>query len=111
VVRDDKYTSGFRLSTQAFENDRRTDTPCSVAVRRVALPLNKMTERHPDRSLASITAGFVREHEQGVCFWEDPDEPGHAYLHGRKSKTILNALAAEAQFLAGPNQWGNLPTL
>ena len=106
VVRDIKHPGGYRLSTQAFENDRRSRTPCSVSVRRCALPLEELLTKYEDRSIAGLMAGFARGHDQGVCFWEDENEPGHAYLHGPKSRTIRNALAAEARCLGGPQRWG-----
>ena len=106
VVQDAKHPSGYRLSGQAFENDRRSSTPCSVSVKRCALPLEELLTRYADRSIAALTVGFARGYAQGVCFWEDENEPGHAYLHGPKSRTIRNALAAEARCLGGPQRWG-----
>lgn len=105
VVPDPKQPRGFRLSTQAFENDRRNGTPCSVSVRRCALPVEELLVKYSDRSLAGISVAFVRQHEQGVCFWEDQDEPGHAYLHGQKSRTVLSAIVTEARCIGGQLCW------
>lgn len=106
VVPDEKNPTGYRLSTQAFEDHRQTGTPCSVAVRRFARSLDESMNLFPEHSFALLGAGFVRQHEQGICFWEDVNEPGHAYLHGPKSKTIKNALATQAAYWGGPHRWG-----
>jgi hypothetical protein len=106
IVPDEKAASGYRLSGQAFEDDRRSKTPCSVSVRRCAPPLVDLAARFSNRSIASLGVGFARAHQQGVCFWPDPSEPGHAYLFGPKPKSVKDALAREARYLAGPRVWG-----
>lgn len=104
IVPDQKKTDGYRLSSQAFE-DSRDGTPCSVNVQKAARTLEQMAERFPEHSFALLNAGFARTKEQGVCFHADPDEPGHAYLHGPKRRQILYALADNASYLSGPNRW------
>ena len=60
VVRDEKNPTGYRLSTQAFEDHRQTGTPCSVAVRRLARSLDESMNLFPEHSFALVGAGFVQ---------------------------------------------------
>src|SRR5581483_2549406 len=105
IVADEKASTGYRLSTQAFE-DSKDGTPCSVAVRHLAKPVSEICQQYPGYGLASVTAGDGRQQQQGVCFWPDPDEPGHAYLFGNKSRSVRKALAEAAKHVAGPKPWG-----
>ena len=100
IVRDDKFPGGYRLSSQAFEDHRSTHTPCSVNVQRLALALAELTRRFPDHSVALIGAGLTRVHGQGICFWEAPDEPGHAY--DSRQATTRAVRTARSGLLASP---------
>jgi hypothetical protein len=105
IVSDEKAVSGYRLSSQAFE-DSNDGTPCSVSVRDLAPPVEEICHRFGGYSVGALTAGDARTYQQTVCFWADPDEPGHAYIVGPKTRSIRRALAAAAKYIAGPRKWG-----
>ena len=105
IVPDAKQASGFRLSSQAFE-DSKDGTPCSVSVRHLAPPVAEICQRYPGYSVALITAQQARDQRQAVCLWPVEREPGHAYLAGPKTPAVRRALASAARYVEGPGNWG-----
>jgi len=103
IVKDPKRPSGWRLSSQAFE-DSSDGTPCSVAIRAETWTVDQVLARFPAYAIAQIEAGQARLRNQRVLRW--PDEmPGHAYIAGNKSQSIRKALAADGRWLAGGRNW------
>lgn len=104
VVRDQKRPSGWRLSSQAFQ-DSSDGTPCSVALRDETWTLEEVERKFPGYGIAQIAAGQARALQQRVLRWADPDLPGHAYIAGPKSKATRRDLAAAAVWVAGATRW------
>ncbi len=104
VVRDPKSASGWRLSSQAFE-DSRDGTPCSVAIESETWSHAEILDRFPSYGIAALLAGDARAVDQKVLRWPTDEIPGHAYIAGRKPKSVLNALAKAGRWVAGGRNW------
>jgi hypothetical protein len=104
IVRDPKRPSGWRLSSQAFE-DSKDGTPCSVVLRAETWTLEEAVRRLPGYGIAEIRAGRARELNQRVLRHYDPDMPGHAYMAGAKPRSVLKSLAEAGRWVAGPKNW------
>lgn len=55
--------------------------------------------RHDRYGLASITAGLARAYRQGIARDPTPQEPAHAVVFGKKTKSTKRALAKQAQWV------------
>lgn len=104
IVTDPKRPSGWRLSSQAFE-DSKNGTPCSIALRDETWSAEEVLARFPNYSIAQLTAGTARDRGQAVLRWPDANMPGHAYLAGAKRKSVLRDLAKAGRWVAGPRNW------
>ena len=109
----DENENRWRPSSAAFEDDEDGD-PMSVYL--VAILLNENRESscvlagHAGYSLASITAGLARKHNQTVHPEPLPEESSHAVVCGDKGKSKKSApkkqfaLAAEWVVFDPPGQ-------
>lgn len=104
IVRDPKWPSGWRLSSQAFK-DSSDATPCSVVLAAETWPLAEVLVRRPEYAIAQISAGDARALAQRVLRWQDSELPGHAYIAGLKPKPVLRDLANKARWVAGGRNW------
>lgn len=100
----DRETGRRRISSAAFDNHP-NGTPMSVYLSSVI----RSDGRGPDSVLlpgfflAAITAQTARENGQGVHRAPLPEEPSHAEVFGRKTKSIRRKLARSAQWIVGPS--------
>lgn len=102
VVRDENR-GGLRVSSAAFD-DSPDGSPTSVlltdVVRETGRTEDDVLRGFDGFGLASITAGKARGCEQGIS--RDPPvpgEPAHAYLFGRKTKSLKRCLARQAEWV------------
>ena len=101
----DKNRNSIRVSSAAFD-DHPNGTPTSV----ILAEIYKLTGRealdalagHEGYALASITAGFARLCAQGVARDPLPDESAHAFVFGRKTKSIKRKLATGSHWVIPP---------
>ncbi len=102
----DKNTGGTRLSSQAFE-DSRDGTPMSVVLADIVKASGRvvddlLTSFGLAYGMASITAGLARGCSQKVCRAPVPEEEAHAYVVGKKTKSVKNRLVDGAVWLVDP---------
>lgn len=101
VVPDPK-SGGLRPSSSAF-NDHPNGTPMSVVLGKEVLAADRTSENvlqdHPGFSLASLTAGLVRHHQQLVYRLPVDDEPAHAEVKGNKPKSACREFAKQSTWI------------
>jgi len=94
-----------RPSSAAFADDK--DGPMSVTLAeeltKEGRSLDSVLVGHGDFALASITAGLVRECEQGIVRAPTDDEPAHALVFGKKTKSIQRKLVKGARWIIPPS--------
>jgi len=103
IVSDDN-TNERRPSSAAFDNDK--DGPMSVTLadelKRGGRSLESALAGHTGFALASITAGLVRECQQGIVRDPTPDEPAHALVFGKKTGSVRKKLSRSARWVIPP---------
>jgi hypothetical protein len=101
VVPDPK-SGGFRPSSAAF-NDPSNGTPMSVVLGKEVLAAactsESVLQDHPGFSLASLTAGLARKHQQTVYRLPVAGEPAHAEVKGAKPKSTCKEFAKQATWV------------
>lgn len=104
-VRDDN-SGGWRVTSAAFD-DSRDGSPLSVLLAAVVRESGRgpadVLSGFTGYFLASLTAGDARRCGQGIARTPEPDEPAHASVFGRKTKSIKRKLADAAGWIIGPN--------
>lgn len=102
VVRDENR-GGVRVSSAAFD-DSADGSPTSVLLRDVVHETgrdgNDVLRGYDGYGLAAITAGHARGCQQGIS--RNPPvagEPAHAFLFGRKTKSLKRCLAQHAEWV------------
>lgn len=96
-----------RPSSAAFE-DTKKPSPSPMSVLLAATMLD--TQRGPEEALeghfgfalAAITAGLARACRQGVARDTKPNEPAHAVVFGKKTKSISRTLAKGSEWVISP---------
>ena len=106
AVRDDNE-GGWRVTSAAF-SDSSDKSPLSVWLAEVVVasgrgPLDILA-RFEGHSLATFTAGAVRELGQGVARTPTPKEPAHASVFGRKTDAVRRKLARAARWVVAPQE-------
>lgn len=98
-VTDDQNRQRLRPSTQAFKQDG-PDGLVSVYLSSETDPAT-VADEGPEKYLASIRVGVLRELELGVI--RDPSSGGlgHCVITGRKTKGRLNRIVCEAEWVNG----------
>jgi len=104
-VPDESSKTGWRISSGAFD-DSADGSPMSVRV------ADKMTELglghetvltceqvQEGWGLASITAAAVRKHGQIVYYCDEPGEPAHGSVEGKKPPKVRKRLSAASRSL------------
>jgi len=102
----DGNLGGKRISSAAF-CDHPNGSPMSVVLGQVVLEAdrdaNSVIDGHDDYCLASVTAGLARELQQGIARNPLlPEEPAHAEVFGKKTRSVRRRFAKEATWVIGP---------
>lgn len=104
VVYDDNM-GRCRPSTAAFQ-DHRDGSPMSVVLGQDVLAAGRRPESvllgHEDFSLASISAGLTRRHGQGIRRAPLPEEPAHAEVFGKKTRSVQKAFCRASEWIVPP---------
>ncbi len=101
----DPTAGGIRISSAAFE-DHPNGTPMSVFLADVVAEIERGPQDalagHESFGLAAFTAGLARSCEQGVAREPLADEPAHAVVFGRKTKSVSRKLAKGSRWVVPP---------
>ena len=102
----DENLGRMRPSSAAFE-DHPNGTPMSVVLGEEVLNANRSPESvlsggHEDYGLVSFTAGLARQKNQGIVRKPLREEPAHAEVFGKKTKSVKNAFAKNCQWVIPP---------
>lgn len=111
MIRD---SSGvLRISSAAFDNDT-NGSPMSVVlgddVLRAGRAANSVIGSLVNFGLASVTAEFLRNLDQGVTRDPIENEPAHALVHGKKSRSTRQRMAKEAVWIIRHPMLANEPS-
>lgn len=100
----DENQGRSRVSSQAFQNleGDKLSVLLEELVRETGRRPEDLIASFPGFGLATISAGFARELQQGVIRAPEPDEPAHSHLVGKKSKSVQKALARHAEWVVVP---------
>lgn len=105
IVPDPKNRAGKRASSQAFDDDR-DGKPMSVQLADVliahGIPVTQVLAGHGGYSLTAITAGLARANGQGIIRKPRENDPAHAEVFGKKSKSVRKKLADGAEWVILP---------
>ena len=109
-VRDENFDV-VRPSSAAFENHP-DGSPMSVLraeiVQRTGRNAEDTLAGHTDYALSAFTAGLARHYKQVVAPEPQDDEPAHAVVFGKKTKSVRKALAKGSEWVIPPPD--RLPT-
>ena len=98
-VTDDQNRQRLRPSTQAFKQDG-PDGLVSVYLSSETDPAT-VADEGPEKYLASIRVGVLRELELGVVRDSSSGGLGHCVITGRKTKGRLNRIVCEVEWVNG----------
>ncbi|MFW6169793.1 MAG: hypothetical protein ACODAD_04825 [Planctomycetota bacterium] len=102
----DENLGRHRPTSDAFQNHR-NGSPMSVVLGQDVLDAGRnpesVLEGHEEFSLAAITAGLAREKEQGIQRAPLPEEPAHAEVFGKKTKSVQKAFSKASQWVVPPS--------
>ena len=98
VVFDDNLQR-LRPSTQAFRQGG-TGRPVSVYLLS-ATTLEEVANEGSEPYLVSLRVGFLRELGLGIIRDPTSGGPGHCEITGRKTRSVLDRLAKQAQWVEG----------
>jgi hypothetical protein len=100
---------GSRISSAAFD-DHPSGSPMSVCLESVVWSSGReprdVLAGHGGFSLAAITAGLARECGQAVLRDPLPDEPAHALVAGKKTRSVRRKMATGAEWVVPPEVSG-----
>lgn len=101
---EDRVMGGVRIASAAF-SDHRNGTPMSVFLGSVVRDDGRAPESvlMPSYYLAAVKAGAARDCGQGVRRAPLQDEPAHAEVFGKKTKSVKKRLAQAAYWVVGPD--------
>jgi hypothetical protein len=101
----DNNLNRYRPTSDAFK-DHPNGSPMSVFLAAVISRTGRTAEDalvgHEGYALSSFTAGLARHLEQGVARDPLPEEPAHAVVFGRKSKSIRQKLSKQCTWVVPP---------
>ena len=104
---DDDNRGGKRISSAAF-CDHQNGSPMSVVLGQEVLNAGRDPQSvlagHQGFYLASVTAGLARSLKQAIARRPVPEEPAHAEVFGKKTKSVKRKrkLAKAATWIIGP---------
>jgi len=97
----DENLGRVRPSSAAFEDD--TDgNPMSVVLAAESKGSDSVLAGHVGYALAAFTVGLARQCQQGIVRDLLPDEPAHALVFGRKTRSVRNRLAQATTWVVAP---------
>ena len=99
-VRDENRNS-IRPSSAAFE-DHPDGSPMSVVLAAEAAGPLQVLAGHPGFALAAFPAGLARDCEQKIVRDPLPDDPAHALVVGKKTRSVRKRLAVESVWAVSP---------
>jgi hypothetical protein len=98
----------WTISSAAFQNNKgfnALSVNIESIMRERQLSLDVVIRDPKKYSLAAITAGLARQHDQVIQKHPEADDPSHGHVVGEKSKPIQRALANAAQWVVAPNEF------
>ena len=105
VIYDDNLGC-YRPTSDAFQ-DHRNGTPMSVILGQDVLDDGRGAESVlaglEGFSIASITAGLARSKGQGIQRAPLPEEPAHAEVFGKKTKSVQKAFCRASEWVVRPD--------
>ena len=103
----DDNRGAWRVKSAAFQNTTGTKS-MSVALGDVLQAAGRspttVLALYPDWYLASLTARFVRQHDQGLLREPTDEEPAHGAVVGEKRESVKRAFAREARWVVAPEE-------
>lgn len=106
IVPDPKNPAGKRASSQAFDDDR-DGKPMSVQLADVltthGISVTQVLAGHDGYALTAITAGLARTNGPGIIRTPRENDPAHAEVFGKKSKSVRKKLADGAVWVILPS--------
>lgn len=100
-------TREWRPSSAAFD-DHPNGTPMSVFLSDLLAETGRrpadLLAGHTGFALAMVTAGLARQCRQGVAREPLEQEPAHAVVFGKKTKSVMRAFARGATWVIPPPQ-------
>jgi hypothetical protein len=98
-VTDDQNIQRLRPSTQAFKQDGSDGLVSVYLISETKLAT--VADEGPEKYLASIRVGVLRELGLGVVRDPSSGGPGHCDITGRKTKGRLNQIVRKAEWVNG----------
>ena len=98
-VTDDQNIQRLRPSTQAFKQDGSDGLVSVYLISETKLVT--VADEGPEKYLASIRVGVLRELGLGVVRDPSSGGPGHCDITGRKTKGRLNQIVRKAEWVNG----------
>lgn len=92
----------LRPKSIAFQNYRGTDAMSVILAHLRGTPESAVNGKHRGYFLVQFSAGLVRRLKQGVVPFDDPDEPGHHHVVGKKTGSVQRELTKEATWVVAP---------
>lgn len=103
----DSNLNCWRPSSAAFD-DHKNGSPMSITLSDTLGEIGRSYESvlsgyEDGFSLAAITAGIVREHDQGAAREPTDDEPAHGVVFGKKTRGVKRKLAKASVWIVEPD--------
>lgn len=102
----DENLGRVRPSSAAFSNDK-TGSPMSVAIESAVIADGRkpvdVLQGKANFALVRITAGFARQHQQGIQRDPIEVEPAHALVFGEKTRPVKDAFAMNCEWAVPPS--------
>lgn len=99
----DKNQSRLRPKSMAFQNYKGTDAMSVIlASARADDPTTAISGKHSHYFLVEFSVGLARSLNQGVIAFNDPEEPGHHHVTGKKTGSVKDRLANGSAWRVAP---------
>jgi len=109
IRKDDIYTDNnsgkTRPKSTCFRDSTRPiPSPMSMTIACLAgKSPQQYLKYYKEEAMVMLTAGQLKEHGLSIEPNPTPEDPGHAFIHGRKNKTIRRKLAEECEWVILPD--------
>jgi hypothetical protein len=102
IRKDDVLPDGSRpKKSPCFEDSK--DSPMSVTITDdLDISPEEYLSQYPEEGLVSITVAQIREKGLGITREPTETDPGHAFVHGKKTGSIKKKLANECEWVIKP---------
>lgn len=97
----DANVGRVRPSSAAFDDDP-DGSPMSVVLAEESSDPQSVLAGHEGFALASFKAGLARECRLGIARDPLPEQPAHALVLGRKTKSVMRRLAKGSSWVIAP---------